>query len=72
MKTILASAVLSILVLSPAWANPGGVPNGGVGQGNGNGNQIHGAPGPIAGAGLPIAIAGYGVYWLVRRHRKGS
>jgi hypothetical protein len=52
---------------------------------NGNGNceyapghnkdndrgHISGAPGPIAGAGLPIlAIGGYGVYWLIRRRRK--
>lgn len=74
MKTIMASVVLSIIALSPALADPGGVPNGGVGQGNGNGNgnKIHGAPGPLAGAGLPIAIVGYGVYWLVRRRRKGS
>jgi hypothetical protein len=30
-----------------------------------------GVPGPIAGAGLPVLAAGYGVYWLVRR-RRGS
>ena len=36
---------------------------------NGNGN-IHGAPGPIAGAGLPILAVGYGVYWLIKRRRK--
>jgi hypothetical protein len=29
------------------------------------------APGPIAGAGLPILAIGYGIYWLVKRHRKG-
>jgi hypothetical protein len=29
-----------------------------------------GAPGPIAGAGLPILAIGYGVYWLVKRRRK--
>jgi len=29
-----------------------------------------GAPGPIAGAGLPLIAAGYGVYWLVRRYRR--
>jgi hypothetical protein len=28
---------------------------------------VHGAPGPIAGAGLPVLAVGYGVYWLVRR-----
>ena len=30
---------------------------------------IHGAPGPIAGAGLPVLAVGYGVYWLIRRRR---
>ena len=31
---------------------------------------VHGAPGPIAGAGLPVLAIGYGVYWLVRRRCK--
>ena len=30
------------------------------------------APGPIAGAGLPVLAVGYGVYWLVRRRRKAE
>jgi hypothetical protein len=25
----------------------------------------HAAPGPIAGAGLPVLAIGYGVYWLI-------
>ena len=29
-----------------------------------------GAPGPIAGAGLPILAIGYGAYWLVKRLRR--
>jgi hypothetical protein len=29
----------------------------------------HGVPGPIVGAGLPVIVVGYGVYWLVRRLR---
>jgi len=31
--------------------------------------KLRGVPGPIAGAGLPIIAAGYGVYWLTRRPR---
>jgi len=30
---------------------------------------LRGAPGPIAGAGLPILAVGYGVYWFVRRRK---
>ena len=30
----------------------------------------HGAPGPVAGAGLPILAVGYGVYWIVKRRKK--
>ena len=35
-------------------------------------NKVQGAPGPIAGAGLPILAVGYGAYWLVRRYRRKS
>jgi hypothetical protein len=35
-----------------------------------NKEETRGAPGPIAGAGLPILAVGYGVYWLIRRRRK--
>jgi hypothetical protein len=48
------------------------MPGGGcIGNCNGNGN-VHGAPGPIAGAGLPILAVGYGVYWLIKRRRKSD
>jgi hypothetical protein len=36
-----------------------------VGQGT-----YSGAPGPIAGAGLPFLAVGYGVYWLIKRRRR--
>lgn len=49
--------------LSPfEWVYHGGPPTNWQGG-------VHGAPGPIVGAGLPVAIA-YGVYWLVRLRRK--
>jgi hypothetical protein len=37
-----------------------------------HGGSVHGAPGPIAGAGLPVLAVGYGIYWLVRRRRKSQ
>jgi hypothetical protein len=36
------------------------------------GHHFHGAPAPIAGAGLPFLAVGYGVYWLVKRRRRKS
>ena len=45
--------------------------NGQNGQ-NGNHGSVSGAPGPIAGAGLPILAVGYGVYWLIKRRRKAE
>jgi hypothetical protein len=55
-KTFITAVVLTLLA-SPALAC------------NGGGNSVQGAPGPIAGAGLPILAVGYGVYWLVKRRR---
>ena len=38
-----------------------------VGQGT-----YQGAPGPIAGAGLPFLAVGYGIYWIIKRRRKAD
>jgi hypothetical protein len=54
-------SLLILLTAASAFANPGGIPNGGVGQGNGNGNAVHSAPAPLLGAGIPAAIAIGGV-----------
>jgi hypothetical protein len=52
-------------VLSPNnWVYEGGRAT------NWQNGGVHGAPGPIAGAGLPVLAVGYGVYWLVRRRRR--
>jgi LPXTG-motif cell wall-anchored protein len=45
--------------------------NVGLGSNAGNGNGgIHGAPGPIAGAGLPVLAVG--AFWLFWRWRRKS
>ena len=57
-----------------AFADPGGVPNGGVGNGNGNGNEKHmGAPAPFIGFGIASALMVGGVLLganLFRRRRR--
>lgn len=51
--------VLSLcMTVMPALANPGGIPNGGVGKGHGKGNIKHEvAPAPLLGYGIPSALA---------------
>jgi hypothetical protein len=34
------------------------------------GTTVRGAPGPVAGAGLPFLAVGYGIFWLVKRRRR--
>lgn len=48
-------------------------PNNGTFQlGSADDGGIHGAPGPLAGAGLPVLGIAYGFYRLVRRRRKAG
>jgi hypothetical protein len=48
------------------WVYQGGRPS------NWKDAGYHPAPGPVAGAGLPVLAVGFGVYWLVRRRRKAN
>ena len=73
MRSSILTVLLCISAL-PALADPGGIPNGGVGNGNGNGNEKHilGAPAPLLGAGIPAALILGGVLLgakLIRRKR---
>lgn len=55
---ILTLIIWLCLSATPVFADAGGVPNGGVGNGNGVGNETHeGAPAPLLGLGLPSALA---------------
>jgi hypothetical protein len=56
-SALFASAVIVITLADQAFAGPVAV--GPVG-----------APGPVAGIGLPILAIGYGAYWLVKRYRR--
>jgi hypothetical protein len=60
------AAVFGIPNLAKAQNNQGGNNQ----DGNSQGGYTRGAPGPVAGAGLPILAVGYGVYWLIKRRRK--
>ena len=54
-------------LLSPDnWVFQGGKPD------NWKDAGYHAAPGPVAGASLPVLAVGFGVYWLARRRRKAS
>jgi hypothetical protein len=64
-KLLVASALIAAFCMPALAGNQNGV--------NQNGNpQNRAAPGPIAGAGLPILAVGCVAYWLVRRYRRKS
>jgi membrane protein DedA with SNARE-associated domain len=62
-RTVIGAVVLTAVVALPAFAMAP-KPN--------SPTQYRGAPGPIAGAGLPVLAVGYGIYWLIRRRRKAQ
>jgi hypothetical protein len=82
MLSVALKAVLFVLAVSGVattgyvYYNGGLSPDNWIFQGGSAGNWadggIHGAPGPLAGAGLPIAVIAYGVYRLVNRRRKAD
>jgi hypothetical protein len=65
MHKIRTAIVASTILISPAFAHDHE-----RGDNDDHGHHFHGAPGPIAGAGLPVLAVGFGVYWLVRRRRR--
>jgi len=68
----LASALLIIISVSPAFAEKPGDrgPTPGLGWGPGGSHgPLVGAPGPIAGVGLPILAAAGALVWIRRERR---
>jgi hypothetical protein len=71
MHKVITAIVAATFFISPAFADDGG--GGDYGRDfyrDSGGDHFHPAPGPIAGASLPVLAVGFGVYWLVRRRRK--
>ena len=65
MKSLFIPVVLLLALSVPALAQDN--------QGQNNDNQgVRGAPGPLAGAGLPVLLIGAGIYWMVRRKKRAD
>jgi len=69
LKTIAIMLAIAFSTIPPAMAKPvdkGDTPGMGWGKG---GKQV-GAPGPVAGVGLPILAVAGGIFWIKSRKRR--
>ena len=64
---LFAAIALPTIAIAAGPGNPSPPPSPPSSPPSGSGGTVHGAPGPLAGAGLPFIAVGYGAYWLVRR-----
>jgi hypothetical protein len=70
MMKVFAFPMALLLALSvPALAGQNGQGQNNNNQGQ-NGGNYRGAPGPLAGAGLPVLLIGAGVYLMVGRRKR--
>jgi LPXTG-motif cell wall-anchored protein len=67
MKRLFIPMVLLLALSVPALAQDNQGQNG-----NNQGQNFQGAPGPLMGAGLPVLLIGGGIYWIVRRKKRAS
>lgn len=67
MKNLFIPLALLLALSVPALAQDN--------QGQNNNDQgggVHGAPGPLMGAGLSVLLIGGAIYWIVRRKKRSS
>jgi hypothetical protein len=74
LRLALLVAALTATAGVTVFYNPLLSPDNWIYQGGGTWKDggYHSAPGPIAGASLPVLVVGFGVYRLMRRRRKSS
>ncbi len=72
LKLTLFAIALSLPPLGYVYYNSTLSPDNWVYEGDGQWKDggVHGAPGPLMGAGLPVVLVLGGGYWLVRRFRR--
>jgi hypothetical protein len=72
-SALAAAAFLCLANAAPVFAQNDNSQGNNNNQGNNGGGSIRGAPGPLAGAGLPfLIVAGaVGAYKLIRRREEG-